>query len=166
MLSAEKQLAAETSREELALQQAALVDALKCGQPLPLGFSEGQISVAAKSLALKRAACIRKAMPLLAEALGNSFSVKLAEFTRTHPTPPAEGPRADAFAFAHWLQDRALLPDSCLLQLAIAAVSWRRPLRIVRLPENKGMSLIVKLPVLGVRIFKLPARSQTQRAPS
>ena len=161
MLPAENQLAAEASRQELALQQAALIDALKCGQPLPEGFSDAQISVAAKSLALKRAAGIRKAMPAVVEALGNSFVALLAEFTANHPAPPPEGPRADAIAFARWLQDRNLLPDSCLLQLGIAAVSWHRPMRFVRLPESKGMALIVKLPLLGVRIFMLPAGSRT-----
>jgi len=166
MLSAENQLPAETSRQELALQQAALVDALKCGQPLPEGFSDAQISVASKSLALKRAAGIRKAKPSLVEALGNSFVTLLAEFTANHPAPPPEGPRADAIAFARWLQDQNILPDSCLLQMEIAAMSWRRPMKIVRLPASKRMSLIVKLPVLGVRVFKLPRRSRRRGAPS
>jgi len=161
MLSAENQLPAETSRQELALQQAALVDALNCGQTLPEGFADAQISVAAKSLAHKRAAGIRKAMPSLVEALGNSFVTLLAEFTANHPAPPPEGPRADAIAFARWLQDRNILPDSCLLQMEIAAMSWRRPMRIVRQLESKGMALIVKLPLLGVRIFMLPAGSRT-----
>jgi len=165
MLSAENQLLAETSRQELALQQAALVDALNCGQTLPEGFADAQISVAAKSLAHKRAAGIRKAMPSLVEALGNSFVMLLAEFTANHLAPPPEGPRADAIAFARWLQDRNILPDSCLLQMEIAAMSWRRPMRIVRQLESKKILLIVRFPMLGVRILKLPARSQTQIAP-
>lgn len=155
MPPAETQLATETSRHELARQQAALVDALKCGRPLPPGFPGAQICVAAKSLALKRASGIRKPMPSLVEALGNSIAVHLAEFTQTHPTPPPEGPRADAIAFARWLRDRESLPDSCLLQLEIAAVSWRLPMKIVRLPASKKSALIIRFPVFGVRVFTL-----------
>ena len=166
MQSAETQIAAEVSRQELAKQQTALIGALKFGNPLPEGFCQRHAAVAAKSLAHKRAACIRKAVPWLAEALGDSFPLYLAEFTQSHPAPPADGPRADALAFARWLEQRRLLPDSCLLQMEIAAASSRWTLKIIRLPASHRMAVIVQLPLLGVRVFTLPVGGKAEAARS
>jgi len=63
----------EEVRASLALQQAALVNALVTGCAPPAGFDPHRVRAAAESLARKRAKSAARAWPGLASAMGKTF---------------------------------------------------------------------------------------------
>ncbi|MBP2707144.1 hypothetical protein JOL79_25490 [Microbispora sp. RL4-1S] len=97
----------EAAREALAAAQRGLLAALLAGGPVPAGFDAGRIAIEARSLLAKRAGSVARVMPGLARELGAAFGRTFAAYGEGRPRPEG-GSRADAEAFARWLDDRGL----------------------------------------------------------
>ncbi|MFF0742167.1 DUF692 family multinuclear iron-containing protein [Streptomyces sp. NPDC004111] len=111
------------ARQRLALAQAALLDALVAGGPVPEGFDGPRLRVQSRALTGKRADIVAKVAPELPGILGAGF--RPAFFAYALNRPLRSGYRRDALDFAehtlvhgapdpvarraltHWWQDRA-----------------------------------------------------------
>jgi hypothetical protein len=141
------------ARDDLAAQQSRLVEALTTGTPPPAGFDPAQVETAARALAAKRARSVAKAWPRLAEALGDQFEKRFADYASESPLPNGAEPRDDGRALARWLSVRRLLPDASRVELAADRVSRGFPLSILFLRDSHRPALLVRLPRLGVRVL-------------
>ncbi|MFE3325424.1 DUF692 domain-containing protein [Streptomyces sp. NPDC059176] len=114
----------DTTRERLALAQAALLSALVAGTPAPEGFDPRRLRVQVRALAAKRAEVVAKVAPELPRILGSGYRPAFLAYARSRPM--RDGYRRDALDFAeqlllagrpedpvarrrltHWWQDRA-----------------------------------------------------------
>jgi hypothetical protein len=87
------------ARVELAVRQGALVDALVAGAPVPPGFDERRVAIAAAALQDKRTREVAHAWPALAASLGSDFSARFGTYARLNAAPIEGGPWADGLAF-------------------------------------------------------------------
>ncbi|HYT87815.1 MAG TPA: hypothetical protein VEL76_03775 [Gemmataceae bacterium] len=154
-------------RQRLAEQQAALVEALTVGKTPPPGFAAERFAVAAEALARKRARSASKAMPILAQSLGERFGERFAAFAAVTPLPEEGGPFADARAFARYVAARGELPEDARLEVMAVDLhqkSTRRglvprrgfALRAAVLWRARRFVLGIRVPWLGVRWLSLP----------
>ena len=146
----------ESARERLAAQQARLVAALGGVVGPPEGFDAERITLTSRTLVAKRRKSVARAWPVLAEALGPAFAETFNEYARGGP-PPADGPGADALAFAKWLDATRQLPPAAVPALVAAMLGNRSPFasRIRRHPPRR-LLIGVRLPWLGVKLWSVP----------
>jgi hypothetical protein len=149
----------DEARASLAEQQAQLVAALvNSGSKVPEGFDPGRVGLAARTLASKRRKSVRRAWPVLADALGERFEAFFDRFAAEHPVDPT-GPAADARAFTDWLESRGLLPQT-LQRDQFASRLWRNrfPLALAMRRTTDATLLGFRLPIIGVRVLSLRRR--------
>ncbi|MDQ0948945.1 uncharacterized protein (UPF0276 family) [Streptomyces phaeochromogenes] len=91
----------DSSRQRLALAQAALLSALVAGTPVPEGFDGTRLSVQARALAGKRADVVAKVAPELPEILAGAYRKAFLAYAHGHPM--TGGYRRDALDFAEHL---------------------------------------------------------------
>jgi hypothetical protein len=127
----------------LADRQAALVAALTSGAPVPGGFDERLVGIARTALLRKRAGEVARQWPMLAAALGRSWT---AEFTRWAATRPTRGSLRDGWDLA---RSRDALPPAAAGELAVREVTWHydgtrppRPRRGPALRRAYGMVVV------------------------
>ncbi|ATB29998.1 hypothetical protein [Melittangium boletus] len=100
-----------SEREALARVQAELVRALGLGGPVPEGFDAERVRAAADALLSKRRRGVRRAWPLLSEALGEDFSPDFDAWARAHPLKGVEPHAgADGYRYANALRASGRLP--------------------------------------------------------
>lgn len=155
------------SRNRLATQQRALVDALVNKNAAPPRFDEARVAAAAEALFRKRMRGVAKVWPSVARSLGESFSLEFASYAAKHPLPRQGGPLADGWAFARRLAQTAALPDAgCLELLAIrlryrpsrhGLVRRRGPAIVFQFLRQAGRLVVgIRLPFMGQRLLSLP----------
>lgn len=98
------------SREDLARQQAELLQALLADGPAPVGFDPARLRVEAQVLRRKHGRVLAYQRPELAEALGERFGELFAEFNAGRPKRDTERSGAYADEFVTWLIERGHLP--------------------------------------------------------
>ena len=143
----------DDARERLAADQARLVAALSGRAVAPDGFDAGRVDLAARTLVAKRAKSVARAWPALSASLGTRFVAEFETFAAASPTHP-DGPAADGFAFARWLDARHALPADAVPELMLARL-WRRrlPAGLLVRRRPRGLLVGVRLPLPGVRLF-------------
>ncbi|MCF2526253.1 hypothetical protein LZ495_03325 [Yinghuangia sp. KLBMP8922] len=104
--------ATDADRDELARQQTALLAALVAGGTVPAGFDAERIRIQTIALAAKRREGVLRALPELAEGLGERWPGAFMDWACTHPKPAEGGSRADAAAFTEYLRAQGTLPQS------------------------------------------------------
>src|SRR5262245_3587639 len=87
-----------TDRDEYALRQAALVEALVAGGRLPDGFDGERALAVMDVLVRKRARSIRRAWPALVRSLGSNFEAMFVAFAAATSPPPDGDVVSDGFA--------------------------------------------------------------------
>jgi hypothetical protein len=127
----------DASRERLAEQQLALVEALVAGAPAPPGFDDRLFHAAKSSLLNKRAGEVAHAWPHLAAALGPQWRQRFRAWAAGRPP---HGSLCDGFDFARYLAASGNLPPGrAVTELADREGFWRydgdSPPRRRRLPR-------------------------------
>jgi hypothetical protein len=99
----------------LAERQAAVVAAVTGTGPVPDGFDDRLVAVAAAALLRKRAGEVAARWPLLAASLGPRWYREFADWARQRPTG---GSLADGWSFAEDLERAGRLPALAAQELA------------------------------------------------
>ncbi len=99
----------------LAERQAALVQALTAGRPVPDGFDGARVEAARVALLRKRAGEVAARWPMLAAGVGPRWK---AEFARWASTRPTRGSLRDGWDLARELVHRRELPAIAAVELA------------------------------------------------
>ncbi|GAB2589024.1 hypothetical protein Aab01nite_42160 [Paractinoplanes abujensis] len=99
----------------LADQQAALVEALTAGAPVPPGIDAARFEAARVALLRKRAGEVARQWPLLAAAFGPQWKPEFASWAATRPT---RGSLRDGWDMARDLAARGSLPTAAAVELA------------------------------------------------
>ena len=152
----------EDARQQLAAMQARLVRALVEGTALPANFDRGHLSAAAESLRSKRARAVARVWPQLAQAMGDAFAVRFAEYARANPLPSDGHALADGRAFIGWLAGSGLLTDEIRLEafafdarfrIRRNVITARRGacLRLRRFRALRRFIIFIRLPFVGER---------------
>jgi hypothetical protein len=141
-------------------QQRELVAALTTGAAAPAGFDASRLSATAASLARKRRRSVARAWPSLARALGQQFVPLFAEYAASHNLPALNGPLADGFQFAEFLQKTGRLPAAAKHDLLAVKLRFA-PCEQGLVPRRYSLVagwLPGRGPVLGVRMPQRPER--------
>jgi hypothetical protein len=160
------------ARIRLAARQAELIQALHGGPPAE-GLNARLVTITSGSLVRKRARGVARVFPALARGLEPDFGEHFAAFARANP-PPDCGALADGLAFGRFLRDQRRLPDEARVERMLT--SARLKLRSNRLVTRRGPYLgatwaerprrlvaIVRLPILGTRLFTLGSLAGDER---
>lgn len=106
----------------LAERQAALVEALTSGRPVPEGFDAFKFEAARRALLRKRAGEVAKQWPLLAASLGRRWPTEFAGWAAEKPT---QGSLRDGWDFARELARSGVLPELAATELTERESAWR-----------------------------------------
>ncbi|MGW7415458.1 DUF692 domain-containing protein [Streptomyces sp. NPDC054863] len=133
--------APDAARQRLALSQAALLDALVAGGPVPEGFDGPRLRVQARALTAKRADIVAKVAPELPQILGTvpGAGYRSAFLAYAATRPLRAGYRRDALDFAeHALVHAALDPAArrALTHWWQDRTDARPPTRVTRLVRS------------------------------
>jgi len=130
------------ARENVARQQAALVEALASpgSGPLAYGLDARQIWIAAAAVAAKRSHSVERAWPELADALGDQFPPLFWRYAHAHRLPRASEP-PDHQRFFQFVLRQADLPGEIWQRLLLLQVRRAVPVRF-RL-TRRGLILAV-----------------------
>ena len=142
----------------LADRQAALVEALTRGTPVPQGFDLFKVEAARVALLRKRAGEVSRHWPMLAAGFGRGWHRAFAEWAATRPT---QGSLRDGWDFARELTTRGDLPELAATELAEREASLRydgrsgpRPRRS---PAVRGAAGAIVLQIAGrTRVLRAP----------
>ena len=142
----------------LADRQAALVEALTSGKPVPRGFDAFRFEAARAALIRKRAGEVSRQWPTLAAGLGADWMSAFAAWAAARPT---QGSLRDGWNFARHLLERNALPTLAAAELASYEVTWHYdgagPPTRRRAPALRITAGAVALQVGGrVRILRRP----------
>ncbi|MEU4236444.1 hypothetical protein [Actinoplanes sp. NPDC026619] len=107
---------------DLAARQAALVEALTAGKPVPAGFDGFRFEAARVALLRKRAGEVSRQWPLLAASLGARWKHTFAEWATARPT---QGSLRDGWDLARDLRSRGELTGSAAEELAEREAAMR-----------------------------------------
>jgi len=113
----------DPARTDLAARQAALVDALVAGGPVPAGFDAVRLAVTRRALVRKRAGAAAAQWPLLAASLGPDWPAVFAASVAGRPPTTAFD---DGWELARALHGRGELGDGAAVELAEREVMLRR----------------------------------------
>ncbi len=106
----------------LADRQAALVEALTAGNPVPEGFDGFRFEAARVALLRKRAGEVSRHWPMLAAGFGDRWKKEFSAWAAARPT---QGSLRDGWDFARDLAARGALPAVAAVELAEREVAWR-----------------------------------------
>ncbi|MDT7581033.1 MAG: hypothetical protein QOK35_2297, partial [Pseudonocardiales bacterium] len=143
---------------DLAARQAALVDALVAGGPVPTGFDAGALAVTRRALVRKRAGAAAAQWPLLAASLGPDWPAVFAASVEGRPPTTALD---DGWRLARTLHGRGELGDAAAVELAEREVTLRRTAACGharrRLPAVRRAGRAIVVQIAGrVRHLPLP----------
>jgi hypothetical protein len=150
---------APPNRARLAAEQAALVQALVGGGPVPGGFDPERVRATSAALGRKRAREVARAWPVLAAELGEDFGGRFLAYAARRPPPPRGGALADGPAFARSLGRAGRLPANARAEAMLAAAHLSpRPARLAAALAGPPRRLVVtvRLPGLGERWLSIP----------
>ncbi|WP_225993811.1 hypothetical protein [Actinomadura rudentiformis] len=145
----------EPANAELAAAQEALVRAMTAGGPLPPGFDEAGVQVAARAILRKRAGEVARAWPALAASYGRDWPETFARWAAERPT---NGSIRDAWDFAR--AHKESLDRNAALELALTETRFHydgesppRPRRMAvrRVPGGVAFQLNGRARVIGRR---------------
>lgn len=143
----------------LAEQQAALVEALTAGRPVPEGIDAFRFEAARVALLRKRAGEVARAWPLLAASFGDRWNHEFATWAATRPT---QGSLRDGWDLARSLAGRRALPALAAPELVEREATWHYDGSTAPRPR--------RAPVLrsaaGATAFQLGGRARILRRPS
>ncbi|MGK5684430.1 hypothetical protein [Actinoplanes sp. URMC 104] len=105
----------------LADRQAALVEALTAGRPVPEGFDGFRFEAARVALLRKRAGEVARQWPMLAAGLGDRWKQQFAAWAAARPT---QGSLRDGWDLARELAARRALPAVAAAELAEREAAW------------------------------------------
>jgi len=105
----------------LADRQAALVEALTAGRPVPHGFDGFRFEAARVALLRKRAGEVTRQWPMLAVGFGERWNREFAEWAAARPT---QGSLRDGWDLARDLAKRDGLPLVAAAELAGREAAW------------------------------------------
>jgi hypothetical protein len=108
--------------EGLAARQAALVEALTSGSPVPHGFDAFRLEAARVALLRKRAGEVSRHWPMLAAGLGERWTRVFGEWAAARPT---QGSMRDGWDFARHLVTEGALPAVAGGELALREATLR-----------------------------------------
>jgi len=108
--------------EGLAARQAALVEALTAGRPVPPGIDAFRFEAARVALLRKRAGEVARQWPMLAAGMRGTWYPAFAEWAATRPT---QGSLRDGWDLARDLSRRGDLPAIAAGELAAREAAWR-----------------------------------------
>src|ERR1051325_9108891 len=106
----------EQTRERAARKQAELMRALVADGPIPAGFDEVRVRIAARSLINKRRNAVARVWPRLVKALGDAYVESFTAYATANPLPECPFPIADGRAFIRWLESRQTLSDAARIE--------------------------------------------------
>jgi hypothetical protein len=106
----------------LATRQAALVEAITSGNPVPDGFDAFRFEAARAALLRKRAGDVSRQWPMLAAGFGDGWKKTFAAWAATRPT---QGSLRDGWDFARDLLARDALPRLAAGELAARETAMR-----------------------------------------
>ena len=112
-----------SAQADLAARQAALVDALVAGGPVPAGFDADRLAVARRALVRKRAGAVAAQWPLLVASLGPDWPAVFATSVEGRPPTTALD---DGWRLARTLHERGELGTAAAVELAEREVTLRR----------------------------------------
>jgi hypothetical protein len=148
-------------RQYLAEQQETLMMALTQRQSPPAGMDVAHVTRLAATLLSKRRRAVARGLPRLAEALGESFAPRFTAYARETPLAADDD---DGRRFTDWLWRQPGNNDAVRWDLLSLRVGRGLPLRIAVLVERRRtLAIGVRLPVLGVRVFKIKVLKPTAR---
>jgi hypothetical protein len=151
--------AGREGRARLAGQQAALVQALVGGGPVPGGFDPGRVAATSVALARKRASEVAKAWPVLAADLGQGFTGRFLADAAGRPPPARGGALADGLAFARALGREGRLSPNARVEAMLAAARLSAcPVRLAATLAGPPRRLVVtvRAPGLGEHWLAFP----------
>src|SRR5437867_422173 len=91
-----EELSVQTAaRERLAKAQGELVRALVAQGPIPAGFDEKLVRVAARSLVNKRRQQTARSWPKLVKIFGAKYPELFTKYAQSHPLPACASPSGD-----------------------------------------------------------------------
>ncbi|MCO8276356.1 hypothetical protein M1L60_37830 [Actinoplanes sp. TRM 88003] len=105
----------------LAARQAALVEALTAGRPVPEGIDGFRFEAARLALLRKRAGEVARQWPMLAAAFGDRWKREFSSWAAVRPT---EGSLRDGWDLARDLTRRGALPPAAAAELAQREAAW------------------------------------------
>lgn len=139
-------------RQHLAEQQAMLVGALVNRGAPPAAMDPARVSLTARTLLNKRSRAVEKALPRMAEAMGDQFA---ARFQAYAAESPLDDDADDALRFVRWLLRQGALGDPVrVIGMKILAANWR-PIVAGRLDESRRYAIAVRWPFFGVRVIRV-----------
>jgi hypothetical protein len=107
---------------DLAARQAALVEALTAGKPVPEGFAGFRVEAARVALLRKRAGEVSRQWPMLAASFGERWK---REFARWAAARPTRGSLRDGWDLARDLLSRGELTGAAAEELAEREATMR-----------------------------------------
>ncbi|GGK71792.1 hypothetical protein [Mangrovihabitans endophyticus] len=147
------------ARPGLAARQAALVDALTRGAPVPAGFDARRVEIARVALLRKRAGEVARHWPMMAAGLGPGW---LPAFSAWAAARPTRGSLRDGWDLARELLARRTLPEMAAPELAVREATLRYDiggLRPRRAPAVRRVAGSVAVQAAGrVTVFRVPER--------
>ena len=158
-----------TARERLAKAQGELVRALVAQGPIPAGFDDRMLRVAARSLVNKRRQQTARSWPQLVKIFGDKYPELFTKYAQSHPLPICASPSGDGRAFLRWMESQGPLPDDARLEamafdmrFVSTPLGLRRrtglALKLVKLRETRGFVLALRLPWFGERWWRYPRK--------
>jgi hypothetical protein len=158
------------ARERLAKAQGDLVRALVAQGPIPAGFDEKMLRVAARSLVNKRRQQTARSWPQLAKIFGDKYPELFTNYAQSHSLPVCASPSGDGREFLRWMETQGPYSDAARieamafdLRFASTPLGLRRrggfALKLVKLRETRGFVLAVRLPLFGERWWRCPRKS-------
>ena len=145
-------------RTALAARQAALVEALTSGAPVPDGFDARRVEAARVALLRKRAGEVARQWPALAAGAGPGWTRAFARWAARRPT---RGTLRDGWDMARDLAARGELPPLAAPELAAREAAMRydgeSPPRVRRGPALRSASGSIVVQLFGrVRVLRRP----------
>ena len=142
----------------LAARQAALVEALTSGAPVPDGFDARRVEATRVALLRKRAGEVAKQWPSLAAGIGRGWT---REFARWAADRPTRGSLRDGWDMARGLAARGELPPLAVPELAARETTMRYDGRSTpqarRGPALRSVSGSIVVQIFGrVRVLRRP----------
>ena len=157
------------ARERLAKAQTDLVRALVAQGPIPAGFDEKLVRVAARSLVNKRRQQTARSWPNLVKIIGDKYPELFTKYAQSHPLPACASPSGDGREFLRWMESQGPLSDDARLEamafemrFVSTPLGLRRRggvgMKLVKLRETRGFVLALRFPWLGTRWWRYPRK--------
>ncbi|MBM3993803.1 MAG: hypothetical protein FJ303_06575 [Planctomycetes bacterium] len=150
----------EQTRQRVAQAQADLMRALVANGPIPAGFDDSRVRIAARSLVNKRRNALARIWPRLPTILGDKYIELFNAYAMANPMPECAIPKADGRAFLRWLESQKPLSDAARIEafafdarfsVTSRGIGRRRGFLLswMRRNEAPGSVIVLRIPWLG-----------------